>query len=155
MSITPKTNDNKHDEQGYELDENGQRIYPIWAAFIPEGAKRKSAARPPWVPEIANYWDDSKPPRGWYRLKDGGWGNALDEEHVAEHPELLEMLQKDLDATRAKLTDQPKPEDAPPVTVRCTVCDKPFDNAKALRMHAMHHKLTDQRHKAVAEAAKE
>lgn len=170
MPITPVQNNTQRDSEGYELDAQGNRIYPHWAGYVPAGAKTTGGTRPPWVPSIANYWDESKPPRGWFKLTDGSWGNIGDEEHVKAHPELTGMMmdflkkEEEEQQARAALPADPTTETtvvkdvvndgeqkptAPPAEltgIRCKVCEKPFPNAAMLMVHMKHHKKSDQHH---------
>lgn len=176
MPITPVQNNSPRDADGYELDTQGNRIYPHWAGFVPPGAKTTGATRPPWVPSIANYWDESKPPRGWFKCLDGSWGNIGDEEHVKAHPELnglmIDFLKKEeaQQPSEEALTEAQDRADAidkqglpatkkdvvapEPTTagIKCGVCERPFPNPASLRAHMNHHKKSDQHH---ADAAKE
>ena len=171
MPITPVQNNAQRDADGYELDAQGNRIYPHWAGYVPAGAKTTGGTRPPWVPSIANYWDESKPPRGWFRVADGSWGNIGNEEHVKAHPELNKMMveflqneerqQQDQPHAEAK-TDEPEAVKSEPIAeavpkpetvgIKCKVCEKPFPNSATLMVHMKHHKKSDQHH---AEAVKE
>ena len=168
MPITPVQSGVQRDSEGYELDAQGVRIYPHWAAYIPAGAKTHGSKRPPWVPAIANYWDESQPPRGWYTLANGDWANAFDAEHVKEHPELLEMLQASIDKMKAEMveveglpahtneiaTQPPEPVKAEG-GIKCPVCDKACASPAGLKVHMAHHRRSDQHHAdASAEAKK-
>lgn len=117
MPITPKDT-SRRDSEGYELDDDGNRVYPPWAAYIPPGAKTSGSKRPPWVPSIANYWDETQPPAGWFKLANGDWKEA-DQEVVAAAPEA---------------------PDAKPTGIRCQVCEKTFDTAHGLLVHMAHHR---------------
>lgn len=167
--ITPMKSSAERDSEGYELDANGERIYPSWAGYVPAGAKTTGGTRPPWVPSIANYWDESKPPRGWFKLGNGSWGNVGNEEHVKANPELNGLMIAFLKAEEETLQAAPppsEPEAASEATVvpadkkpeaprgiRCNVCERPFPNPASLRAHMNHHKGSDSHHADAAKAA--
>lgn len=166
--ITVNGNHVRRDADGYELDDQGNRIWPPWANATPSGAKNAGHVRPPWVDPVANYWDESKPPRGWFRVSDGSWAHAGNEEHLARFPELHKMMADLLkaeggEAPAPDAAGNPPPEANKPVEakkeapqgIRCTVCEKPFPNPATLMVHMRSHRKSDQHHAAALKAAEE
>lgn len=163
--ITPNQGALQRDSEGYELDAQGNRIWPPWSNYTPSGAKNAGHVKPPWVDPVANYWDESKPPRGWFRVSDGSWAHAGNEDHLSRFPELHKLM---ADMIAKEQGDEPKVDPVPDVVlptkpveakkedpqgIRCTVCEKPFPNPATLMVHMKHHKKGDQHHAAALKEA--